>query len=528
MPGKNKNREDSYRPYEDEEQFEDLIMPEKGAGKTALKGGMVSFLGKAVLTIHVCLAVLAGLFLYKSGYLPSAYLAAACGALAAMVLVTLPFHLGKGNGSRIMGMIVSLLLCLVIGVGIRYLIKINSALNRITTQPQELNTFVVVVRTEDPAQTMVDAAEYSFAVSRTEPEGRLDEFQAVLGPAAGNDELLMVSYDSPADCAAAVLDQKTQAAIYNEGYTATLEEMIEDYSDKVRILYRFDLTQMPEEPAENGRIPSVKVPFTVYISGIDVDGPITTTSRSDVNIIMAVNPDTHKIILTTTPRDYYVVIPGVSGEQRDKLTHAGIYGIRASMDTLEELYKVPMDYFIRVNFTSLITIVDALGGVDVYSEYAFSSRNSSFQAGMNHLNGEQALDFSRARYNFASGDNQRGKNQEAVLTGIINKVTSPEILLHADDLIETAASCSQTSVSRDEISYLVRKQLQEGSKWDVVSQAATGTGDSQPTYSMGSLRLYVMWPDEEAVESLSGKMKDLLDLKDWTPEKKTDKERKQS
>ena len=526
MSGKNKNREDSYRPYEDEEQFEDLAMPEEGMEEAAGKGGVLSFLGKAVLTVHVCLAVLAGLFLYKSGYLPSSYLAAACGALAATVLITLPFHLGKGTGSRILGMIVSLLLCLVMGVGLRYLIKVNSALNKITTQPQEMSTFVVVVKTDDPAQTIADAAGYSFAVSRTEPAGRLDEFSTVLSHETGTEDPMLVSYDSPADCASALLDGKTNAALYNEGYSATLEEMIEDYSEKVRVLYRFDLAQAVEEASaeeasgkggakgETVRTPSVDKPFTVYISGIDVDGPISTTSRSDVNIIMAVNPDTHRILLTTTPRDYYVKIPGISGDMRDKLTHAGIYGIRASMATLEELYGIPLDYYVRVNFTSLITIVDALGGVDVYSEYSFSSRNYSFRAGMNHMNGEQALEFSRNRYAFASGDNQRGKNQEAVLTAIINKVTSPEILLHADDLIETAAGCTQTSVSRDEISALVRRQLQEGVRWDISSQAASGTGDSQPTFSMGSLRLYVMWPNEDVIENLSGKMKDLLELND--------------
>jgi LCP family protein required for cell wall assembly len=518
MPGKNKNREENYRPYEDEEQFEDLIMPEKSREEAAGKGGVISFLGKAVLTIHVCLAVLAGLFLYKSGYLPNTYLAAACAALAATVLITLPFHLGKGTGARILGMIVSLLLCLVMGVGLRYMVKVNTALNKITTQPQEMSTFVVVVKADDPAQSMEDAAGYSFAVSRTEPAGRLDEFRTVLGHETGADDPMLVSYDSPADCASALLDGKTNAALYNEGYSATLEEMIEDYSEKVRVLYRFDLAQAVEEAAGKGgkgegvRIPSVDKPFTVYISGIDVDGPITTTSRSDVNIIMAVNPDTHRILLTTTPRDYYVTIPGISGDMRDKLTHAGIYGIRSSMATLEKVYGIPLDYYVRVNFTSLITIVDALGGVDVYSEYSFTSRDCSFQAGMNHMNGEQALAFSRARYNFASGDNQRGKNQEAVLTAIINKVTSPEVLLHADDLIETAAGCTQTSVSRDEISSLVRRQLQEGAKWDIVSQAATGTGDSQPTFSMGSIKLYVMWPNEDVIESLSGKMKDLLEM----------------
>lgn len=511
MSGKNNNSEDRFMPYDDEEQFEDLIMPEKGREKVSGNKGVIDFLGKAVLVLHICLAVLAALYIYKSGYLPVKYMAAVCAGLAATTLITIPFHLGKGNGSKILGMIVSLLLCLVMGVGLRYLIKVNSALDKITTQPQELSTFVVVVKAEDPAQTIADAADYSFAVSRTEPEGRFDEFRQILGTETGNEDLLMVSYDSPAACAGAVLESKTQAAIYNEGYTATLEEMIEGYSEKVRVLYRFDLTQAAREEVSSG--PSVERPFTVYISGIDVDGPITTTSRSDVNIIMAVNPYTHRILLTTTPRDYYVKIPEISGDQRDKLTHAGIYGIRASMDTLEELYGIPMDYYVRVNFTSLITIVDALGGVDVYSEYSFSSGQHSFQAGINHLNGEEALAFSRNRYSFASGDNQRGKNQEAVLTGIIQKVTSPEVLLHADELIKTASSCTQTSVSRAEISTLVRKQLEEGARWDVSSQAATGTGDSQPTYSMGDLKLYVMWPDEDVISDLSGKMKALLEEK---------------
>lgn len=102
-----------------------------------------------------------------------------------------------------------------------------------------------------------------------------------------------------------------------------------------------------------------------------MSGSITTTSRSDVNIIMTVNPNTHKILLTTTPRDYYVTIPGISGEQRDKLTHSGIYGVDASMATLEDIYGIDISYYARFNFTSLVKIVDALGGVDVYSEYAF-------------------------------------------------------------------------------------------------------------------------------------------------------------
>ena len=513
-------KDEGRRPYTDEE-FEDLIMPEEeeqGGGEKS--GGSLAAAQRTALALHVIMAVLVTGFLYKSGYLPSKYLLAGAAILAVTVLISLPFHLSKSAGGRAAGTVISILLCLVMGFGLFYLVKVNRALNTITTQTQELSTFVVVVKTDDPAASMEDTAGYAFAASQAEPQGRLDEFRTILSSESGQEDVTILTYESPAACVQAILDGKTEAAVYNEGYTATLEEVIQDYSEQIRVLYRFDLAQAKaeaeareeeKEEEEQGRLaPSVERPFTVYISGIDVEGPITTTSRSDVNIIMTINPYTHRILLTTTPRDYYVYIPGVSGEQRDKLTHAGVYGISASMATLEQLYGIQIDYYVRVNFTSLITIVDALGGVDVYSDYAFSARGYSFHAGTNHLGGEAALVFSRERYAFAAGDNQRGKNQEAVLTAIIDKVTSPEVLLHASDLIETASSCTQTSVSREEINTLVRKQLDEGGRWDVASQAVSGKGDSQATYSMGSMKLYVMWPDEESVETAAMRMNEVL------------------
>ena len=162
-------------------------------------------------------------------------------------------------------------------------------------------------------------------------------------------------------------------------------------------------------------------PFHVYISGIDVYGDIKKESRSDVNLIATVNPKTHKILLTTTPRDYYVPIPGVSDGQRDKLTHAGIYGIDTSIATLEELYDIDIPFYVRVNFTSVEEIVDVMGGVDVESELAFTTGEEAgaivdVKQGKNHFTGKEALAFVRERKALAEGDNQRGKNQQALLT----------------------------------------------------------------------------------------------------------------
>ncbi|QEK18916.1 Putative transcriptional regulator YwtF [[Clostridium] hylemonae DSM 15053] len=179
----------------------------------------------------------------------------------------------------------------------------------------------------------------------------IEDVQKVIGR-----DMKLEEYDTLQEEAEALLKGRIDAAIYNEAFAGILDDAIEDYSSEIRILYQYGI----DTPVEADEA-DIETPFNIYISGIDVSGPITTNSRSDVNIIMTVNPSTKKILLTTTPRDYYVPIPDISGEQRDKLTHAGIYGVDVSMNTLERIYGIDISYYARVNFTSLITIVDALG-----------------------------------------------------------------------------------------------------------------------------------------------------------------------
>ena len=250
-----------------------------------------------------------------------------------------------------------------------------------------------------------------------------------------------------------------------------------------------------------------KEPFTVYISGIDVYGDVSQTSRSDVNIIAVVNPNTHQILLVTTPRDYYVEIPGVSEGQEDKLTHAGIYGIDASMATLGALYETDINYYVRLNFTSLIDIVDILGGVDVYSDMAFSTGWESgyemdVQEGWNHFNGEQALAFSRERKNLPDGDNQRGIHQQAVITAMLKKVLSPTMLLKANSILNQVSQDVETNVSQAQLNSLIKYQLGSNAKWSIRSVAATGTASREYCYSSGDTSLYVTIPDYDVVNDI--------------------------
>lgn len=257
-------------------------------------------------------------------------------------------------------------------------------------------------------------------------------------------------------------------------------------------------------------------PFNVYISGIDVYGDINQESRSDVNLIATVNPETHKILLTTTPRDYYVTIPGVSGEAKDKLTHAGTYGVDTSIDTLENLYDTEIPFFVRVNFTSVEEIVNVLGGIDVDSEVEFTTSEAAGEVvdvkkGENHFNGKQALAFVRERKAFPTGDNQRGKNQQALLTALIKKTMSPAIVIHANEMINSVSGNADTNLSEDQIKALIRMQIRSMEGWEIESVAAEGDDSGkQYCYSYSAAPLYVTVPYEDSVEEIKEKMNQVL------------------
>ena len=226
-----------------------------------------------------------------------------------------------------------------------------------------------------------------------------------------------------------------------------------------------------------------KEPFVIYLSGVDTRGELTENARSDVNILAAVNPVTKRVALINTPRDYYVDLAGT--DSKDKLTHAGLYGVETSMATLGNLYGVNVDHYIRINFAGFISIIDALGGVDVYSDQAFTSVGSpgyydptTFVEGWNHLDGKAALAFARERHAFASGDIQRGINQMKVIDAMLNKIKSPALLMGFSKIMDAAADCFVTSFSQDQISALVRMQLSDFAEWDIESYTVTGTSSS--------------------------------------------------
>lgn len=464
-----------------------------------------NLVGKLIVLVQLLMTVLFIVVVWNSGLFPGAYL----GIMVAVLVVLFGALFGLQFVKKkiyIAGIVLSVLISILLGFALQNMLRADSMLSQVGGATYKTDNMVVVVRNDSKAENIMDAKNYTYAVQTAADQENnkkmLQDLQQVLGM-----ELDVKEYSTIQQEAQALLDGEIGAAIYNEAFSGIIEDAIPGYGDQVRILYQYGIDTVIEQEESV----SVEEAFSIYISGIDVSGPITTNSRSDVNIIMTVNPQTHKILLTTTPRDYYVTIPGVSGAQRDKLTHAGIYGVDVSMQTLEELYGIDISYYARVNFTSLIKIVDALGGVDVNSEYAFTAGGYSFTQGVNHLDGKQALAFSRERYSFQGGDNQRGKNQEAVLTGILQKAMSPALLIKSSEIITSVSDSVETNMTRAEMAEFINRQLSEGTGWQIESVAAVGTGDSQACFSSGSQALYVMWPDEASVADITRKMKQILE-----------------
>lgn len=464
--------------------------------------------GKIIVLIQVVLSAMLLLAISRSGLLPENYfiiLAVILGVLAVFNML-LQFLKSK---IFILGIIISILVSVFSGLGVAGVQSAVQLMDEISSLDYRTDNMVVAVKADDAAEDLRDMENYRFGIQNgadlDNTEKMLEDIEKNL-----NREIKVQEYSNIQEEAEALLAGRVEAAVYNDAFTSILEENIEDYSSKVKVIYQYGV-ETPVEKQET-ETADVQKPFNVYVSGIDVNGPITTTSRSDVNIIVSVNPEEHKILLTTTPRDYYVTIPGISGEQRDKLTHAGIYGVDKSMETLENLYGIDIAYYVKVNFTSVVKIVDALGGVDVNSPYEFTTTHGNYQIkqGMNHLNGDMALGFVRERYSFASGDNQRGKNQEILLEALINKAMSPAILNNMGSLISTLGENVETNMGTDQMSRLISQQLSDGSSWTIESQAAIGAGDTQACFSSGSQPLYVMWPNDNSVNTISQKIKDMM------------------
>ena len=320
-----------------------------------------------------------------------------------------------------------------------------------------------------------------------------------------NDEISIenIKYDNTVDMFTDLINKEIDSVLIEESSLAIIYDEHKEYKDLFLTIHTINIKTEIEITKETDVTSEA---FTVYISGIDSYGSIATVSRSDVNMVVTINPKTKQVLLVSAPRDYYVQLRGTTG-YKDKLTHAGIYGVETSVGTLEDLLATDINYYFRVNFTSLEKIVDALGGIDVYSKYSFTSSLASggtyyFSKGYNHMNGIQALAFSRERKNLpssAGGDRGRGENQQAVIDGIIRKAISPAIITSYSKILNSLKDAFQTNMTDNDIQKLIKMQLNDMASWNITSYSLNGSDGYEPVYSSPNTKPYVMIPYENTV-----------------------------
>lgn len=327
-------------------------------------------------------------------------------------------------------------------------------------------------------------------------------------------ELTVDPVDSYQSAYENLINGSSQAMVLNSSYSSLLELSYNDYESNLKTIYTYKIKKAIEDTAKT----TDKNVFNIYISGIDTSGAVSTVSRSDVNLILTVNMNTHKILMTTTPRDSYVRIPDGGADQYDKLTHAGIYGIETSVKTLENLYDIPINYYARLNFTSFVKLINALGGVTVYNDQAFTSLHGNYNFGVGNINltsGEEALGFVRERYSLEHGDYDRGNNQLKVIQAIVEKLTSFQSVSNYSDVISTLQDSIQTNMSLNTMMSLVNEQLDSGKTFIFSSQEVTGTGSTGQltSYAMPNASLYMIQLDDASVAKASQAIKNVMEGK---------------
>ena len=428
-----------------------------------------------------------------------------------LVVLAISIFLQKTKKSPLVTTVVLVIFSLVSLVGIfgfKQMIDITNRMNQ-TAAFSEVEMSIVVPKDSD----IKDVSQLTSVQAPTKVDkNNIDTLMSALK----KDKKVDVKVDDVASYQEAydnLKSGKSKAMVLSGSYASLLESVDSNYASNLKTIYTYKIKKKNNNPAK--QVDS-KV-FNIYISGIDTYGSISTVSRSDVNIIMTVNMNTHKILLTTTPRDAYVKIPDGGADQYDKLTHAGIYGVETSEKTLENLYGIKIDYYARINFTSFLKLIDQLGGVTVHNDQAFTSLHGKFDfpVGDIQMNSEQALGFVRERYSLDGGDNDRGKNQEKVISAIVNKLASLKSVSNFTSIVNNLQDSVQTNMSLDTINALANTQLDSGSKFTVTSQAVTGTGSTGQltSYAMPNSSLYMMRLDNSSVASASQTIKNLMEEK---------------
>ena len=436
------------------------------------------------------------------------------------IFALLLFYYTRAVVSKIICVVITLVLVFGSCMGGYYISKTGSLLTNITNVTKHAkNTVSVVVKQSSDIKNKSQLNGLSVGILRT--IGTQGSSKALKELSKDGIVMNQSEYDSLSAMLEAFYNGEVDSIIINESSRSQILDMesYADFDNNTRVVYQ---TSYKVENTDKANAVSdiTSKPFNVLISGSDTRGGFDENGRSDVIMVATINPKTSTILLTSVPRDFYVTTAcdaadGCMQGALDKITHTGIHGTNTTKRTVEQLLGIEINYTFKVGFDAVTELVDAVGGVDVTVApgYAVNNFNSlsgfSVHEGVNHLNGEQALAFARERYAYTEGDRQRTKNQQLVLMGIVDKITSPSIVQNYSSIMDAMSNTFSTTMSSSEISDLIKYQINNNPKWKMEQYMVDGTGDTLMCAELGDAA-NVMVPDQSTVKMAKDKINAVL------------------
>ena len=472
-----------------------------------------SVIFKFIAFLIIFLSIFVFVMFIRLNVLPIMYLFLIFCLLLIIDIVVYLLMSRKNGTCRMIGTVLCIFLFCFYFIGIKYQNITLNFLHQFSFLNIETEHYQIIVSNESSIQSLNDLTNQKVAFV----ENRLGANKAyeMLNK---EKNLEMDSKESVSELVKAFLNKEVDVILLEKTEEELYNDMSSAFKSGHKVLDTMDIEVQKEDFRKEVAI--TKEPFSVYVTGVDTYDGITSIARSDVNMIVTVNPITHKILLTSIPRDYYVQIHGTTG-LKDKLTHAGLQGVETSIGTIEDLLDMDINYYIKFNFTALIQIVDAIGGIEVDSPFAFTADYEEdthiyyeFQKGINKLDGKQALAYVRERYGLREGDVARAKHQQQVVEAVVNKLTTTTILTKYGALLGSMEGNFSTNFDFDSITSFIQMQLESMPSWTIETQVLSGSDASRKTASMPDLYSSVMEPDEESVAQAIQKIDEITKIQE--------------
>ena len=463
-----------------------------------------NILGISLGILLLIITIIFFIFLKTVNVIPNNYFLCAVIIISIVTLINEVFLLIKKKSVvltsfKIFSCILAISLIGIYTFGIYYLNKTASFIDNINLIEEEITNYYIIVLNDSKYQETSDLYEQKLAYYENTDKEVINSIKLDLNYTISNDAT---------DIMNKLFKKEVDAILISDIIKNKLEEDNLDFGNKIKILETISIKNKIEDITKKVSIKNT--PFNILISGIDTFGNINLTSRNDVNIIATINPNTNEILLTSIPRDYYVQLHGTTG-YKDKLTHASYYGTNMAVQTIEDIFDIDINYYVKVNFSTVVKLVDELGGINIYADQNVYLHECNIKKGYNNVNGQCALAFARERHSYIDGDRHRGRNQQEVIKAIFNKVSNGStILSEYTNILNVLDGKFATNMDMDEVLNLVKYELNDLKNYHIESIQVDGYGSTGKTYSYPYEELWIMIPDENTINDAKDKINKVL------------------